>query len=539
MSAMEWNLRTVPPALRERYLAEGWWTDDTLGAILERGLRAHPDLAVKIHSATRPHEGTFASIGDLARRVAGGLAARGVGPGDIVAFQLPNWIEAVATFWAVSFLGAVVVPIVHFYGAKEVGYILSKTKVRALVTADRFGRQDFLANLARLQPELPDLELVAVVRADAGGALPPGAIDFDELAAADPLPAPLPVDPDAPALVAYTSGTTADPKGVIHSHRTIGFEVRQLSAQQPSLDEPPPLTGAPVGHAIGMLAALLIPVWRGQPIHLIDVWDPGRVLADMLADRLSAGQGATYFLISLLDHPDFSEEHAKLMRHIGLGGAPVPAAVARRAAEAGIAVFRAYGSTEHPSITGGRPDDPEEKRAYTDGRPLLGVELRLADDGEILSRGPDCFMGYTDPALTARVVDEEGWYHTGDVGVLDADGWLTITDRKSDIIIRGGENVSAQEVEEQLLRMGGIAECAVVAAPDPRLGERACAFVRLLPGAAPPSLEQVRAHLEAVGLARQKWPEDIRVVDDFPRTPSGKIQKFVLRRRLREEAGVG
>jgi acyl-CoA synthetase (AMP-forming)/AMP-acid ligase II len=538
MTAMEWHLRAVPGHLRERYLAEGWWTHETLGQILDRGLRGHPSLTVKIHSVSRPYTGTYESAGELARRVAAGLRARGIGPGDVVAFQLPNWIEAAATFWAVTFLGAVVVPIVHFYGAKEVGYILSRTKVRALVTADRFGHQDFLANLARIRPTLPDLELVAVVRSDPTTDLPAGAVAFDDLLDAGPLDEPVPVDPDTPALVAYTSGTTSDPKGVIHTHRTIGFEVRQLGSMQPSLDDPPPLTGAPVGHGIGMLAALLVPVWRGQAIHLIDVWDPKRVLAAMLEDQLCSGMGSTYFLVSLLDHPDFSDAHLKLMRHIGLGGAPVPAAVAARAGELGIAIFRSYGSTEHPSITGGTADDPEEKRAYTDGRPLLGVEMRLTDDGEILSRGPDCFAGYTDPALTARAFDDDGWYHTGDVGVLDADGWLTITDRKSDIIIRGGENISAQEVEEQLLRMGGIAECAVVAAPDPRLGERACAFVRLLPGAQAPTLDQVRAHMEGAGLARQKWPEDIRVVDDFPRTPSGKIQKFVLRRRLREEAGV-
>ncbi|MES4793046.1 MAG: AMP-dependent synthetase [Chloroflexota bacterium] len=530
---MKWKLRDVPAQLRERYLGEGFWTDDTLGTILERGLSSHPDLAVKIHSTTRPYQGTYASALELARRVAGGLRARGIGPGDVVAFQLPNWIEAAATFWGVTFLGAVVVPIVHFYGPKEVGYILSRTRVRALVTADRFGRQDFLANLARIGT--PDLELVVVVRSDPSTELPDGGIAFDELLGSEPIDAPAPTDPDAPALVAYTSGTTSDPKGVIHSHRTIGFEVRQLAAMQPGLDDPPPLTGAPVGHGIGMLAALLVPVWRGQPIHLIDVWDPARVLQAMLQDRLCSGMGATYFLISLLDHPDFTDEHLKLMRHIGLGGAPVPEAVARRASDLGIKIFRSYGSTEHPSTTGGTPDDPEDKRAYTDGRPLLGVEIRLAADGEIQSRGPDCFLGYTDPALTARVFDDDGWYHTGDVGVLDADGWLTITDRKSDLIIRGGENVSAQEVEEQLLRMDGIAECAVVAAPDHRLGERPYAFVRLLPGAEPPTLEAVREHMARVGLARQKWPEGIRVVEDFPRTPSGKIQKFVLRRRLRDE----
>jgi acyl-CoA synthetase (AMP-forming)/AMP-acid ligase II len=339
-------------------------------------------------------------------------------------------------------------------------------------------------------------------------------------------------DPASPALVAYTSGTTADPKGVIHTHRTIGFEVRQLGSMQPT-GAPPNLTGAPVGHGIGMLGALLIPAAQGKPIHLIDMWDPATVLQCMVEDKLMAGAGATFFLTSLLDHPDFdADAHLPLMTRIGLGGATVPEAIADRTNAMGISIVRMYGSTEHPSITGSSHDDPFEKRGRTDGRPLLGCELRLADDGEIFSRGPDCFAGYTDPSLTKAVFDSDGWYRTEDVGVLDGDGYLTIIDRKKDVIIRGGENVSAVEVEDVLLRMDGILECAVVAAPDERLGEHACAFVR---GRAP-SLADVQGAMADAGLAKQKWPEEVREIDAFPRTASGKIQKFVLREQLREEA---
>jgi acyl-CoA synthetase (AMP-forming)/AMP-acid ligase II len=234
------------------------------------------------------------------------------------------------------------------------------------------------------------------------------------------------------------------------------------------------------------------------------------------------------------------------MRFVGLGGSAVPSAIADRAASHGISIARSYGSTEHPSITGAKHDDPDDKRRHTDGRPLVGIELRIVDDdgndaptgepGEIWSRGPDRFAGYTDPALTDAAFAPGGWYRTEDVGALDEDGWLTITDRKKDIIIRGGENVSAAEIEELLLRMPGVTEVAVVAAPDTRLGEHACAFVRAMPGGAIPALDDVRAHLDAAGLSRQKWPEEVRGIEEFPRTASGKIQKFVLRDRLRDEA---
>jgi acyl-CoA synthetase (AMP-forming)/AMP-acid ligase II len=289
-----------------------------------------------------------------------------------------------------------------------------------------------------------------------------------------------------------------------------------------------------VGHFIGMLNAFLVPLLRLRPVNLIDVWDPGEVLRLMVDEGLGVAGGATYFLTSLLDHPDFTDEHLAHMPFAGLGGSTVPVAVMERATRLGIKAFRSYGSTEHPSITGCLLDEPEAKRLTTDGHPLPGVEVRLDPDGQVLSRGPDCFVGYTDPELTAAVFDPRGWYRTGDVGVLDDDGYLTITDRVSDIIIRGGENISAQEVEELLLRIDAIAEVSVVAAPDERLGEHAAAVVRLRDGAAAPTLDGVREHLAAAGLARPKWPESLYEVREFPRTASGKVQKFRLRQQIRD-----
>ena len=464
-----------------------------MGQFLSAALERLAHLEVRIWSRTRPTRHTVADVHEMARHVAGGLQKRGVGPGDVVAFQMPNCIEAAALFYGTALLGAAVVPVVHFYGAKEVGFI----------------------------------------RGDAAPALFLSQDDAAELIAGDhTLDAPLPVDPGGTALIAYTSGTTANPKGVIHTHRSIVAEVLQLSANQP-LDPRPLLVGAPVGHTIGMLSGLLIPLVKDRAVHLIDKWDPAHVLEAMVEGDLTAGSGSTYFLTSLLDAPEFGPEHLARMQYIGLGGSPVPAAVADRATALGISITRAYGSTEHPSTTGSLHEFPAEKRLYTDGKPLPGVELQLADDGEILSRGPDLFAGYTDKELTAEAIDADGWYHTGDVGVLDEDGFLTITDRKKDVIDRGGEKVSAAEVEEILARMAGVAEVAVVAAPDERLGEHGAAFFRMQVGATAPSLDDIRATLTAADLARQKWPEEVHAVDDFPRTPSGKVRKVELRARLR------
>ena len=533
------ELRPIPPELAERYLAEGHWDDRTLGQLLNDALNEDPTRRFRIWSPTNPYVGTAGEVYDEARRVAGGLRAHGLGPGDIVAFQLPNWVEAAVTFYACTILGVTLVPIVHFYGPKEVGFILRQSGARAFVTVSAYGKRDFLAELATVRDGLPDLEMVFVV-GDTGG--DPGLLPFESLRDAEPMDGPIAVDPDSPAVIGYTSGTTADPKGVVHTHRTLGCEVRQLSGHQANRDRAS-LVGAPVGHAIGMLGGLLCPLVGGRPIYMIDGWDPPTVLAAMVEEDISAGSGSTYFFTSLLDSPGFGPEHAELMHFTGLGGSPIPDAVAERADDLGISLVRSYGSTEHPSITGSEHEAPLEKRIHTDGRPMEGVEIRTVDEdgndvgigepGEILSRGPDRFAGYTDPALNAEAIEEGGWLHTGDVGIIDADGYLTITDRLKDIIIRGGENVSAAEVEQLLMHMNGVAEVAVVAAPDERLGEHGCAFFRMQPGAEAPDLDAVRAHLSSAGLARQKWPEELRVVDELPRTPSGKIQKFVLRERLR------
>jgi len=541
-----WPVRKVPPELRARYLEHGWWTDDTLGQLVERSLAAAADAEVHIWSETRPWHGTYAQMRAEALQLVTALTEAGLEPGDAVAFQMPNWREAVVAFYGLAMGGFVLVPIVHIYGPKEVRFVLAESHARAYISADRYGHVDYLDIVDGSAPgSLPDLRLHLVVGSAGGGAgrdLTRAGWDVVEHAA--PAERVAPADPDDVCVLAYTSGTTSDPKGVMHTHRTLLAELLHMRTW--ITPESPNLMGSPVTHATGMLGAVLGPMQVGQNIHLIDRWDPARALDVMLEAGIGAGTGASVFLASIIDHPDFTPEHARHMDRVGLGGAPVPPALAERAAAHGVVIIRAYGSTEHPSVTGGAFDEPAEKRHRTDGRPMLGVEIRLRDDGgapvapgiagEIWSRGPDLFAGYTDPTLHDGAFDDDGWYRTGDMGVLDDDGFLTITDRLNDVIIRGGENLSAAEIEEAIATLPQIAELAVVAAPDARLGEHACAIVRLAPDAPPIELRDITERLAQAGLARQKWPEELRVVSDFPRTASGKIRKVDLRRELRAEA---
>lgn len=535
-----WTMRRVPPDLERAYIDGGWWTDDTLGSMVARQLAAHPASTIAIWSRSRGWQGRYADIDDEARRLVTLLGELGVQPGDAVAFQLPNWREAAVSFAALAMGGYVVVPIVHIYGRKEVAFILEQSGAVAYISPLAWGHVDYGAIVETAAPA--SLRFHVVV-GDAGA--PSSATGLTRIgwaACAERKPTrDLPtVRAEDVAVLAYTSGTTSDPKGVIHDHHTMLSELRHMQIWFSG--ERPNLMGSPVTHATGMLG-LLAPLATGGNIHLIDRWDAAHALEVMREAGIGGGSGASVFLASLLDHPDFTPDHAAQMTRIGLGGAPVPIALAERAALHGITIIRAYGSTEHPSTTGCRFEDAADRRHRTDGRALPGVELRLVDDdgadvpagtpGEILSRGPELCLGYTDPALTAAAFDDAGWYHSGDIGVLDEHGFLTITDRVKDIIIRGGENISAAEIEEALQTLPGVAEIAVVAASDERLGEHACAVIRMRPGAAPVTLADVTAHLSGVGLARQKWPEELRLVDEFPRTASGKIRKVDLRAWLR------
>ena len=407
MEAPAWTLRDVDPEVRRRFIAEGWWPDHSVGQRMADGLAANSRLPFVIHSYTHSWKGTFGDVLDLARRAAAGLVERGVRPGDVVTFQTPNWLEGAVTFYAAALAGAAVAPIVHIYGSRETSYILRECRPKVHVTASQFGHQDFLANLEGMH-DLPEMQVVVL-----DGTGPEGSIGFRELLSAPPIESPVRVDPDTPALVGWTSGTTASPKGVIHSHQTVCAEIAQLGAAQPPTTRPN-LIANPISHAIGMLGALLIPVDRGKAVHLVDQWEPGEVLELIDSEDSSAGGGAPYFLTSLLDRSRCAEEHLERLHFQGMGGAPIPRAVMDRATELGLLIYSMYGSTEQPSITGCTYADSLEKRLSTAGRPLPGNEIKLVDPegrevkpggaGEILSPRTRLLLGVHGPVLDGEGV---------------------------------------------------------------------------------------------------------------------------------------
>src|SRR4029453_11713354 len=416
-----WPVRRVPPELERAYVDGGWWTDETLGTVVARQLARHPASTVAIWSRSRPWQGSYAEVDEEAPRLVALLRDLGVPPGEAVAFQLSNWREAVVSFAALAMGGYVPVPIVHIYGRKGVAFVLEQSGAAAYISPLAYGHVDYGAIVETAAPASLRLHVVVGDAEVPASSMRLARIGWAACAQRTPAIDLPRVQPDEVAVLAYTSGTTSDPKGVIHDHRTMLSELRHM--EDWITPEKPNLMGSPVAHATGMLGAVLGPLATGQDIHLIDRWDPAHALEVMLEAGIGGGTGASVFLASLLDHPDFTPDHAALMGRVGLGGAPVPVALAERAASHGVAIIRAYGSTEHPSTTGCQFDDPADRRHRTDGGARPGVELRLVDDdgadvpagtpGEILSRGPDLCLGYTDPALTPAAFDDEGWYHSG------------------------------------------------------------------------------------------------------------------------------
>jgi cyclohexanecarboxylate-CoA ligase len=514
-------MRRMPPELEARWRATGAWTDETL---LDR--LAHADAA---HVALVDGD-VRCTIADL-RVASAGYASRlrdlGVTPGDMVVWQLPNWWEAVAFCWGVWQCGAIASPMTPTLRGREVGFILEQTRARVVAVPAVFRGTDYVA---LVRDTGYDGEIV-VVREES---IPIGSTaDVD-------------VHVDEPAVVLWTSGTTADPKGVLHTHQTLRHEADSIAAAHAMTRGESLLLPMPITHVAGLTYGILLPVTAGITAVLMDTWDPGGALELLEHERIAVMISTPVFMRTMIDHPRFAATDTSTLRLFSLGGAGVaPTMVHEGAQQFGCWCKRTYGSTEYPTLTTGRRGDDPERDANTDGGVIGDAELRIVDPdtlvdlpngvaGELLARGPEMFRGYLDPELDAAAFTEGGWFRTGDLAVFEGQH-LTIVDRLKDVIIRGGENVSAQEVEALLVTHPAVSEAACVALPDAVVGERVCAFVIAREGASV-RLEDLRAHLLDAGLAHFKLPERLELRAELPRTASGKVQKTQLRSELTSRA---
>jgi len=476
---------------------------------------------------------TFSEFRDRAERVAAGLAERGIGEGTPVSWQLPTRIDTVVLSAALCRLGAVQNPIIHLYREREVGFALRQTEPRLFFVPGPFRGFDYPDFARRVTAELDDPPEILVT--DDG--LPEGDAGALPLAPAGFPPAAAPV-----RWIYYTSGSTADPKGVCHTDQSLIAGGWGLAV---ALDMSPDDVGSiafPYAH-IGGPDYLVTMLSLGFPALLLEAFSAPDVLPVLRRFGVTMVGGSTAFYQAFLaeQRKQPGQPILPTLRLMSGGGAPKPPELHYEVQReiGGRGTVHGYGMTEVPMIAQGSPHDTDEQLADTDGEPIVDIDVRIVgldghragpdEEGEIRVKGPMVFRGYTDPELTAAAFDADGFFRTGDLGRLRADGHLQVTGRLKDVIVRKGENISAKEIEDLLYTHPKVQDVAVIGLPDPERGERVCAVVQAAAGGEPLVFGEMVAFCREAGLMTQKIPEQLEVVDDLPRAATGKIVKTTLR----------
>lgn len=524
---------------RAAYRQQGLWGDASLADYWQQTARAMPDkiAVVDNHGASY----TYSALDHAASCLANWMLAKGIESGDRIAFQLPGWCEFTVIYLACLKIGAVSVPLLPSWREAELVWVLNKCQAKMFFAPTLFKQTRPVDLILPLQNQLPQLQQIVGVDklAPATSSLSLSQIIADNT----PLTTAITVHGDELAAVLFTSGTEGLPKSVMLTHNNILASERAYCARLNLTWQDVFMMPAPLGHATGFLHGVTAPFLIGARSVLLDIFTPDACLALLEQQRCTCMLGATPFVYDLLNLLEKQPADLSALRFFLCGGTTIPKKVARECQQRGIKLLSVYGSTESSPHAVVNLDDPLSRFMHTDGYAAAGVEIKVVDDarktlppgceGEEASRGPNVFMGYFDePELTARALDEEGWYYSGDLCRMDEAGYIKITGRKKDIIVRGGENISSREVEDILLQHPKIHDACVVAMPDERLGERSCAYVVLKAPHHSLSLEDVVTFFSRKRVAKYKYPEHIVVIEKLPRTASGKIQKFLLRKDI-------
>lgn len=524
---------------RAAYRQQGLWGDASLADYWQQTARAMPDkiAVVDNHGASY----NYSALDHAASCLANWMLAKGIESGDRIAFQLPGWCEFTVIYLACLKIGAVSVPLLPSWREAELVWVLNKCQAKMFFAPTLFKQTRPVDLILPLQNQLPQLQQIVGVDklAPATSSLSLSQIIADNT----PLTTAITTHGDELAAVLFISGTEGLPKGVMLTHNNILASERAYCARLNLTWQDVFMMPAPLGHATGFLHGVTAPFLIGARSVLLDIFTPDACLALLEQQRCTCMLGATPFVYDLLNVLEKQPADLSALRFFLCGGTTIPKKVARECQQLGIKLLSVYGSTESSPHAVVNLDDPLSRFMHTDGYAAAGVEIKVVDDarktlppgceGEEASRGPNVFMGYFDePELTARALDEEGWYYSGDLCRMDEAGYIKITGRKKDIIVRGGENISSREVEDILLQHPKIHDACVVAMPDERLGERSCAYVVLKAPHHSLSLEEVVAFFSRKRVAKYKYPEHIVVIEKLPRTASGKIQKFLLRKDI-------
>lgn len=537
------------PAAIERYRVAGHWQGRTIRSVLTDIATRHPDRDALIgyrSDGARPRW-TYRDLDQASTRAASALASLGVRPGDAVAVMLPNWIEYGALIFGINELGALYTGIPVAYAEQQAAAILRRSKARVLIVPRHWRGVRHLELSRILRRQVPTLEKVIVLDDD------PTELAAGEYLWTSLLDAPhhgVPTrDADEVCYLGFTSGTTGEPKGAMHTHDTLLYSARQLAAHigEGTFGERLiHLVASPTGHHTGFIWGVIFTVcMAGTGVH-VDRWDPDWGVEIIREEGVTTFFGAPTFVQDMM-RSDLAGDPACPLRCLVMAGSSVPRALPEQAARAfGAYVAPAWGMTECSIVISCTPAEPDAILA-TDGSVFTGAEVAILDfegrpltapdtTGELAVRGPSLFLGYYErPDATAVSFAPDGWFRTGDTAAWDRNGWVVLRGRTKDIVIRGGENIPVTDIETLIFDHPDILNAAVVGVPDERLGERACAVVALAPGS-DMNLPELCAYLTERGLTKHYLPERLVVLDTLPMTQSGKIQKFKLRELIAAES---
>ncbi len=541
---MPTDLKVILPQARiDAMRGAGLWPDMLAIDALDKVLAVKPDsIAITgVNSMRGQRESiSYRQLDVLSKRIALGLAHHGIEKGDMVSFQLPNWWEFVALHLACVRIGAITNPVMPIFRERELSFMLAFAESKAIFVPREFRGFDHLAMIEGLRKDLPALKHVFALGGDGAQSFEKNFLErrYEDEMDGPAIFAARKMGPNDVNEMLYTSGTTGQPKGVMHTANTQFGNLQMFAASTGLSVKDTLLMSSPLAHQTGFLYGILLPLYLGIKVVYQDIWEAGKAAQLIQDEKVTYTMASTPFLADLTDTPVVRDYDISTLRMFLCGGAPIPRSLTERATkELDIKVLSLWGMSENGAVTVTRPDDSMEKVFNTDGKAMHGVEVRIIDDagkpapvnteGLLQARGASAFVGYMKkPEMYGT--DADGWFDTGDYARMDADGYIRITGRAKDILIRGGENIPVVEVEELLYRHPAIVDAAIVGMPDPRLGERGCAFVTLQPGANL-TFEGMVAHLRDAKLARNYLPERMEVIDEMPRTASGKIQKFKLR----------
>jgi acyl-CoA synthetase (AMP-forming)/AMP-acid ligase II len=544
----------------EDYYAAGLWSTETFHDLLTRRVRENPD---KVFATDGTRSLTFRQLLDAGQRLAVGLHRQGLRRGDTAAVQLPNWVEFIQVLAALSRLGVIMVPIMPIYRREDVSYVMSNAGVQTVFTAANFGKFDYLDMYLGLRDEHPGLRIV-VARADDDAqaivdanpdvfALEELEVDTDDASADKELTDP--PGPDDPFVIVYTSGTTSRAKGCVHTFNTYCAGSRALIGPFGYTDTDVQFGPSPIAHTTGLVTSVLLPMLTGAATHVMAKWTPSAGIEEITRFGCTAAVTAPTFLHTLLADYDPERHDLSSLRLWTCAGAPIPAAVVERAGAAlpNVKVLSLYGRSENLVTTTCSVTDDVSRALTSDGAAMPGAEVRIVGEdgnevprgaeGDIAYRGPAHMVEYlANPEDTAAMFTEDGFSRSGDLGKMTDDGYVRVTGRTKDIVIRGGMNISVREIEDHLAHHPNLHAFSVVGMPDERLGERVCCFVVTKSGHNTPTVDDLREFLLEKGMPIQKTPERVVAVDSLPMTATGKVLKQELRkdieRRIKEEADV-